>query len=66
MDTVAKIELKPVCDCGQIIEDFNIEVNTNGLRAERYFFHPSRCPGCDRFITGFSVDGRYLDIIGRR
>lgn len=63
------LRMLPVCECGQLIPDFNIEVSLEKIESRydypNFIFHPDRCPSCGKYINGLQVDSKYAELFCR-
>lgn len=55
------ITLLPVCECGNVIADLEIDkiVDVEGWKCKRPFV-PYECPRCQRLIEKMVIDNKYL------
>lgn len=61
------VKLLPVCECGHIIR--NLEINqTESWCGFEYNvpFTPSVCPNCHQIIESMTIDGQFIKTFGSR
>lgn len=60
---MARVTMLPVCECGQIIRNLELDQPRDGLdkiMTKEIYFTPSACPYCGKQFTEIVIDSGYL------